>query len=163
MSHRDDPSHSSDQARADHEQSDQAHEWRLQERALRDERAGAATGDDSLLAQYRCVARALRQAPPAVPEDFAAAVANTARAQVAATSSSSSFERGLLRGLFATLGLSGLVATVLYGGQWMQGLAQLWSRAPTTAYSWMLVLAACVAMSWSLRFVHLPQAKSQVR
>lgn len=163
MNHRDDPSHDSGQARADHEQSDQAREWRLQERALHDERAGAATGDDPLLAQYRSVARALRQAQPAVPEDFAAVVASAARARVAATASSSTFERGLLRGLFAILVLSGLVATVLYGGQWMQGFALLWSRAPIAASNWMLLLAACIAMSWSLRFVHLPRTKSGAR
>lgn len=161
MNHRNDPSHSSEQVRADHEQPDQAREWRLQERALRDERAGADAGDDPLLAQYRSVARALRRAPPAVPEDFAAAVAGAAGVRIVATSSA--FERGLLRGLFATLGLSGLAATVLYGGQWLQGLALLWSRAPTAATSWMLVLTACVAMSWSLRLVHLPQAKPRVR
>lgn len=131
------------------------HEWQLQERALREERDSTADGDDPVLTQYRQVARALRRNSLEVPHDFAATVAGAVRLP----SAPAAWERGLLRGLFAMLGLSGLGAAVLYGGQWLQGFVVLWSSAPVTTYNWMLALAACLAVSWALPYWRLMQAK----
>ena len=51
-------------------------EWRLQERALREERLASADGGDDGIAAYRKVVRALREPlPDALPADFAANVA----------------------------------------------------------------------------------------
>ena len=143
-------------------------EWQLQERALHEERMLrdrriAATGDDDLLlAQYRSVAHALRQESSAVPADFAASVLDavqTAPAPAPAPASTG-LERWLLRGLFAVFVLSGLAVAVLYGSQWLQGFVRLWSQAPSTSHNWLLALGACIAVSWSLRWLRWPHAQS---
>jgi hypothetical protein len=48
-------------------------EWEAQERGLQEERAGARSGRDADVAQYRLIARALRTPRLApLPSDFAA-------------------------------------------------------------------------------------------
>ena len=125
------------------------HEWQAQERAMREERAGVAASDDPTLAHYRQVARALRRPPAsAPPPDFARRVA----ASVAAAHAPPDMrlEMLLLRALSGLLGVSAIVAAVLYGGQWRHAFAALLPSLVTgTALNWALALAACLGLSWS--------------
>jgi hypothetical protein len=130
------------------------HEWRAQERALHEERAGAVVGDDPLLAGYRQVARALRQPlPDPPPADFARSVAM----RVATTQASPDMrlEQGLLRALSLLLAVSAIAAMALYGGEWLRAFAALLpppaagSVATGLALNWTLALAACLGLSWS--------------
>ena len=126
------------------------HEWLAQERALREERAGAiAAGDDPLLARYRQVARALRRPlPDALPADFARSVAM--RVGTAHAAPDMRLEQQLLRVLSLLLAVSAIAALVLYGGQWPRAFAAaLPSLAVGTAMNWALALAACLGLSWS--------------
>ena len=126
------------------------HEWQAQERALREERAGAiAAGDDPLLARYRQVARALRRplsdAPPA---DFARSVA--LRMATAHAAPDMRLEQQLLRALSLLLAVSAIAAMALYGSEWLRAFAAvLPSLAVGTALNWALALAACLGLSWS--------------
>ena len=97
------------------------HEWLAQERALREERAGAiAAGDDALLARYRQVARALRRPlPDALPADFARSVAM----RVAHAGPDMRLEQQLLRVLSLLLAVSAIAALALYGGEWPRAFA----------------------------------------
>ena len=133
-------------------------EWQAQERARLDERNGAGGADDPLLARYRMVARALRQAPaPALPADFAARVA--ARAAHVHAPADTRFERLAMRGLVVALALSAAVAAAVYGGAWLQSFALVLPRqSPGLVLNWALALAGCLALSWS--FEHLrPHAR----
>jgi hypothetical protein len=127
-------------------------EWQAQERALHDERIGAAPGDEPLHAHYRLVARALRQPlPHALPDDFAARVAARARLQAAHAPPDLRIEQRLVRGLVAVLALSAAVAVAWYGQQWLQAIMVL---LPGAALNWTLALTACVAVSWSFDLLH---------
>ena len=125
------------------------HEWQMQERALREQRSGIAGGDDPVLAQYRQVAGALRQPSiGAPPPDFARAVA--AAVAVASGAPDMRLELLLLRTLCGLLGVSAIVAVVLYGGQWLPAFAAtLPAMATGTAFNWALALGACLCLSWS--------------
>lgn len=124
------------------------HEWQLQERAVREQRAGVAGGDDPLLAQYRRVARALREPTGAPPPDFAQAVAATLA--TASGSADMRLELLLLRALSGLLGLSAIAVAALYGGQWLPAFAALLPAMATgTAFNWALALGACLGLSWS--------------
>ena len=127
-------------------------EWQAQERALHDERIGAAPGDDPLQLHYRLVARALRQPlPHALPDDFAARVAARARRQAAHAPPDLRIEQRLVRALIAVLALSAAVAVAWYGQQWLQAITML---LPGAALNWTLALAACVGLSWSFGLLH---------
>ena len=126
-------------------------EWQAQERALHDERNGAAIGDDPLQARYRAIARALRQPlPHALPDDFAAQVAARARRQAAHAPPDLRIEQRLMRVLIAVLALSAAVAVAWYGQQWLHAIALL---LPGAALNWTLALMACVGLSWSLQLL----------
>ncbi|HET6435477.1 MAG TPA: hypothetical protein VFG18_07190 [Xanthomonadaceae bacterium] len=128
------------------------HEWQLQERALREEDAGAPAADERGLAAYREIARALRQPPQAegLPADFAARVA--ALAQARAAMPESRLEQWLLHALLALLAVAGAGACVLYGGaQWLtDAQALLPSALRGAGLPWLLTLGACLALSWSV-------------
>lgn len=126
-----------------------AHEWQAQERALREERDAAAGSDDPLLAQYRQVARALRQPlASAPPPDFARSVAASAAAAHAPPDMR--LELLLLRTLSGLLLVSAIAAAALYGGEWLRAFAALLPSAATgIALNWALALAACLGLSWS--------------
>jgi hypothetical protein len=123
-------------------------EWQAQERAAFAERNGAtaAESDDPLVARYRSVSRALRQPladhPPA---DFAANIAH----QVAVTQEAAEgkLERLLLQVLTALLGLSGGVACMLYGREWVQAITR---AMPEGALQWMVMVTACAGTYWAL-------------
>lgn len=122
-------------------------EWQAQERARREVRSGfEATSDDTTMAQYRDIARALRQPPPAgLPADFAARVARIAERQ-ATPVADTRFEQVLVRVLAAAFVLSAVAALVIYGGRLV---AMLQAATGGEGLQWMLVLSACVGLSWS--------------
>lgn len=95
----------------------------------------------------RHIDRALRREPDAgPPAGFARSVAaRVARASVA----DARLERWLLRGLALVFAGSALVVAALYGREWFAGFALLPAAAGATAANWLLVLVACVALSWS--------------
>jgi hypothetical protein len=119
-------------------------EFDLQERALREDAA------------YREVARALRRSPGEPPADFAASVAALAATDamgMGATSGEGRVERWLLRALGVVMGVSCLVALVLYGGAWLGGIrdgfdAIVPALGGSTALNWVLAAGACMALSW---------------
>ncbi len=117
-------------------------EWLAQEQAMRDERIGiAASGSAGPGAQYRVVARALRE-PPAemLPPDFARQVARMAESPVGA---GVQVEPLMLRALGAMLGVSGVAALAYYGREAVAGV-------DPQMLQWTLAIGACAAMTWSL-------------
>jgi len=127
-------------------------EWQLQERALREDRAGSASGDDPVVAGYRQVAHALRT-PPAVdlPADFAEQVAARAAARHA---TESRLEQILTHALLGALALAAVVVSMQYGGNWLRdGLALLPARGRDLGLQWGLAVVACLGLSWSMEQV----------
>lgn len=117
-------------------------EWLAQEQAMRDERLGAAAfGSGGPEAQYRAIARALREPPAeALPADFARQVARAAESRAAA---GAQWETWLLRALGAVLGVSGVAALAYYGSESVAGV-------DPAALRWIAAFAACGALTWSL-------------
>ncbi|HJR74332.1 MAG TPA: hypothetical protein VJ806_11910 [Luteimonas sp.] len=117
-------------------------EWLAQEQAMRDERVGiVASGSGVPEAQYRVVARALRE-PPAesLPPDFARQVARMAETRDAA---GAQLESWMLRALGAILGVSGVAALAYYGREAVAGV-------DPQMLQWTLAIGACAVMTWSL-------------
>lgn len=117
-------------------------EWLAQEQAMRDERVGvAASGSGVPGAQYRAIARALRE-PPAesLPPDFARQVARAAESRAGR---GVQLESMMLRTLGAALGVSGVAVLAFYGRESVAGVN------PQTL-QWVLAFAACGALTWSL-------------
>ena len=141
-----------------------AREWRLQERAMRDERAGAPMeADDPRLAQYRLLSRALR-APvmEPIPYGFAEQVAR--RAQTA-TQGHDRLERWLQQGLLAALVVAGLAVAAWGSAQWLPAFASTAELLPEGSLSWGLVVAACCIVTWgwdgAMRSVGLDRADAR--
>ena len=128
-------------------------EWQAQERALQAERAGIEPNNDARMGQYRLIARALREAPDAaLPANFAASVARRARIQQGHPSDplfTSALERRLLQVSIALFGiLIGACAATYAGADVLHALDRTVARAGAyTGNSWLLALAACVALS----------------
>jgi hypothetical protein len=124
-------------------------EWRLQERALREERIAAADSGDAEVEAYRKVVRALREPlPEALPPDFAAQVA--ARAARLPARGDGAPERWLMRALVAAFVASALYVVASQGGQWLQASLDLLPAADAMSLrNWGLALAACVAATWA--------------
>ena len=124
-------------------------EWRLQERALREERLHAGDAGDPEIAAYRRIVRALRQPPPdALPADFAQGVA--ARAARLPARGEGAGERWLVRGLVVAFAASALYFVADDGGAWLRASLSLLPDADVGALrSWGLALGACVAMTWA--------------
>lgn len=125
-------------------------EWRVQERALREERLHADEAGDPELAAYRRVARALRAPmPDALPADFAASVA--AHVANRSVQTQGGLERALLHALSAVFAASALYVIAQYGGGWLRASVDWMPHADATALrSWGLVLGGCMAMTWAL-------------
>lgn len=136
-----------DRTRADANRRDA--EWRVQEQALRDERAGTpVAADDARLAEYRLISRALRHPPlDPVPYDFARTVAARATA-VAATDDQ--VERLLLRLLVGVMVVAGLVVGAMYGATWWPAVAAVLPLPAGELLRWGLVLVACAGTTWML-------------
>lgn len=126
------------------------HEWRLQERALREERLGTVDSGDAEVEVYRKLVRVLREpVPDALPADFAATVA--ARAARMPARGDDRLERWLLRSLLAVLAASALYFAVNEGGQWLRASLSLFPATNAASVrNWGLALAACVGMTWVL-------------
>lgn len=127
------------------------HEWQLQERALHEARA-REDGDDALAA-YRRIDRALRQ-PPAerLPSNFAYQVAALAARLPRIAPLDLRLERWLLRGLVAAMALGAVIAAVVYGSQWLAaGDALAAAGNNPHALGWVLLLGACVLLSWGMQ------------
>lgn len=121
-------------------------EWSAQERALAEERAGAAaaTGDPRLRS-YRLMARVLAQPPEEpLPPDFARQVAR--RAQQAAQPADTRLEQGLLTFLVALMLVAGLVSVLASGEQWLPSF-EFGALGTLVAKPWMWALAACLAFT----------------
>lgn len=123
-------------------------EWRLQERALRDERLHADAAADPDIAAYRHIARALREPlHETLPADFAVQVA--AQAARMPARGDSGVERWLVRLLCVAFAVSALYFVANDGGQWLRASLSLLPAADATALrSWGLALGACIAMTW---------------
>jgi hypothetical protein len=124
-------------------------EWQLQERALQEERAGAASGDEPALADYRRVVRALCTPLPAdLPADFAVRVAARAARR---RRLQSRLEDVLTQLLLAALGIAGGVVAVQSGGAWLQDATALVPRQVLgLGLPWGLAILACLGLSWSM-------------
>ncbi|MFT3897766.1 MAG: hypothetical protein QM719_08730 [Thermomonas sp.] len=125
-------------------------EWRLQERALREERLHAGDGGDAEVAAYRRIVRALREPlPDALPPDFAMRMA--ARAARPPVRGEAGPERWLMRALVAAFAASALYVVASQGGQWLRATLDLLPVADAMSLrNWGLALGACVAMTWAL-------------
>jgi hypothetical protein len=124
-------------------------EWRLQERALREERLHAGDAADPEIAAYRRIVRALREPlPDALPSNFAASVA--AQAARLPARNDGALERWLVRMLAVAFVASALYFVASDGGAWLHASLSLLPAADATALrSWGLALGACVAMTWA--------------
>ena len=126
-------------------------EWRAQENAVRAERLGARAGDDPNVAQYRLIARALRNPPlDPLPSDFAVRMA----ARVVGRESraaNESVEVWLERALVALLLLAGGAALVVYNVESLRemtfSLPERTALGMQTVASWSIAIAACVGIS----------------
>lgn len=91
-----------------------------QERAIEEERVGAAPGPRAEVRAYRVVVRALaRPVVPDLPSNFAWYVAELARAAAGEWGARDRlFRRRLLTGVFALLSVVALLLIVAYGPEW---------------------------------------------
>ena len=124
-------------------------EWRLQERALREERLHAEEAADPDIAAYRRIVRALREAPEdALPQDFAVQVA--AQAARLPARADYGLERWLVRLLSVAFVVSALYFVAIDGGDWLRASLSLLPAEDATALrSWGLALGGCIAMTWA--------------
>jgi hypothetical protein len=130
-------------------------DWDAQERALRAERGGESAASDAHAAQYRLVARALREPPlDSLPQDFAARVAARVTATAPARGTGERIESWLEGALVALLLCAGAAALIAYNGD---ALRELSFKLPEgaglgiqTVVSWGLAVAACVGLSSAL-------------
>ena len=124
-------------------------EWQAQERALRAERARERAPGDPAMAQYRLIARALRDPPLApLPSDFAV---KTAARVVGAQTLGERVDVWLGRALLALLLLAGVAALYVYNGDSLREISLSVSERAAfrmqTLASWGMAIAACVALS----------------
>lgn len=124
-------------------------EWQAQEQALRDRRAGVAAtdGDGS---DYRLIDAALRRAPPpALPMDFAAAVARQLARQPK-PAIDARLEMGLTVVMLLTLAIAGLFYAQQDGRDWLAPISRLVPQLPAMSVRLIVIVLACVASSWML-------------
>ena len=125
-------------------------EWEAQERALRAERLKLDAGHgDARTAQYRMIARALRQPPVSpMPPDFASQVA----ARVAgAPRMDERVEAWLQRILSGLLAIVAAGALAMYGPQWIPAFTGLLPDGAGAVTGWAGAVALCAAMTWGLQ------------
>ncbi len=123
-------------------------EWQLQERALHEERTGAAPPEDPAVADYRRIVHALRRPlPERLPSNFAYQVARLAARLPKASRLDLRLERWLVRGLVVALSLGALVAAARYGRDWVRTIE---TAGPATT-GWLGLLAACLLLTWGMQ------------
>ena len=124
-------------------------EWRLQERALREERLASADSGDAGVEAYRKVVRALRDPlPDALPADFAKSVA--AQAARLPARNDSALERWLMRALVVAFVASALYVVASDGAQWLRAsLSLLPATDAVDMRNWGLALGACLFATWA--------------
>ena len=121
-------------------------EWLAQERAMHG-RAAAAGHDDPMVAAYRPVAAAARQArEPDLPGDFAARVAARVSYEPRAAPDGR-LEHVLLRILLGLMPVALAAVVALFGARWWQASTALLGE---DAVRWALVATACAALSWGM-------------
>jgi hypothetical protein len=127
-------------------------EWDAQERAVRAERLGAEAGDDATVAQYRLIARALRDPPlDPQPRDFAARTA--AQIEVRSRIANERVEVWFERTLVTLLVLAGAAVVLAYNGERLRELVSAFAVSEPVAFrvqtlaSWAVAIAACVGIS----------------
>ncbi|MEH6418378.1 hypothetical protein [Pseudomonas sp. CGJS7] len=124
-----------------------AREWDLQERAQRDERAGAPMSEaDPRLAQYRLLTRALR-APvmEPIPYGFAEQVA---RRVEAAAGASDRVERYLQQLLLVALVVAGAGMAWSGSANWLPSLQAPLQQLPQGSLTWGGLAGACCLLTW---------------
>lgn len=124
-------------------------EWRLQERALREERLASADSGDAEVEAYRHVVRALREPMrETLPPDFAVGVA--ARAARLPARGDGALERWLMRALVAAFVASALYVVASDGGQWLRASRSLLPATEAMDMrNWGLALGACLFATWA--------------
>jgi hypothetical protein len=148
----------------------QEREWQLQERALREERAGVDTrDDDALTLRYRLLSRALGEMPSdLLPAGFARDMAHRAENSSAKNKRAdnnralepvlASFEHTLLIGLILLFAAATGVAIVLSGT-----IAQISDAAlrvrPQLENGWLFSCLACLALSCAVPWQKWIQAR----
>lgn len=125
-------------------------EWQAQERALREERERTDLHStqhlaEPRIAEYRLIARALRQPmPDLLPADFAQQLA----ARVGHVPLDTRLERWLMRLLIGAMAVSGIVAIVIYGAGWWQAVIASVPQTSATTLNWIFAVGGCMGSSW---------------
>jgi len=125
-------------------------EWQSQERARLAERNGAPADGDPAVAQYRLIARALRQPPLAsLPSGFAARTA--ACAEGWSHVASERVEAWLERVLIALLVAAGIAVVAVYYGAPLRALTfalpEPMALSLQTLAGWGIAIAVCLGLS----------------
>ncbi|MBT2746135.1 MULTISPECIES: hypothetical protein [unclassified Lysobacter] len=121
-----------------------AREWELQERAQREERAGAPMDEaDPRLAQYRLLTRALR-APVMEPIAYGFAEQIARRAQALAAGNDR-VERYLQQLLLAALVVAGAAMVWSSSANWWPALQ---AQVPSGSLSWGVLAGGCCLLTW---------------
>lgn len=133
-------------------------EWQAQERALREERERAGSqSTDARVAEYRLVARALRQSmPDGLPTDFARQLA----ARVGHVPLDTRLERWLTRLLIVAMAVSGIVAILIYGAGWWDAVASSVPQTSAPMINWICAVAACMGGSWLFEQMRSPASNA---
>ena len=133
------------------------YEWQAQENALNSERSSEPPrSDDPLMARYRLVARALREPSPiGLPEDFAVQMARRVAAPI---DLDARFEQRLVTLLVGLFGVSGVIVAAIYGSDWLRASSMFVPELGATSLKWLLVVLACVGMSWTMGLLRFGQS-----
>lgn len=127
-------------------------EWDAQERALREERLGAAPKRrETRVNEYRLLARALGDpALDPIPEDF---VTRTAARAVGVEAAKDRLDVWLQHGLIALLAAVGVSTMAALAGSWLQAFGIAITRpAALSLLSWTTAILACIALSEALDY-----------
>lgn len=125
-----------------------AEEWRLQEQAREDERAGRpAVGAGARLLRYRLIARELYQPLHMLPDTMPGSVAAGIEQEAALRHRSvQRFRFWSLASPLLVFAASILILTTVYGTEWLALPVQN-AQMKTLLNPWLLVLAGCGAFS----------------
>ena len=125
-------------------------EWQAQERALRQERLGAASDEGTPRERhYRLLARVLAEQPAEnLLPDFAASMARQVAALDAAEEARErQFERRLIVAMWSMLALAVIGVAIVYGNEIVTALRPGQTSSPASP-QWLCVLLGCIGVSW---------------